>query len=113
MGGCRPSEDKGKSTWGFISRLCHTPKQSPLNTPGGFPCGFGRLPTGVTCAGGGRTRCVSLLQINPNGPAWCWWTLAVLPLESRAQLPFLAMRSLKDRLNGIRRVLAFISRNQN
>ncbi|XP_054436297.1 LON peptidase N-terminal domain and RING finger protein 3 isoform X1 [Pteronotus mesoamericanus] len=52
-------------------------------------------------------------QGNPNGPAWCWWTLAVLPLESRAQLPFLAMRSLKDRLNGIRRVLAFISRNQN
>lgn len=52
-------------------------------------------------------------QMNPNGPAWCWWTLAVLPLESRAQLPFLAMRSLKDRLNGIRRVLAFISRNQN
>ncbi|XP_040323910.1 LON peptidase N-terminal domain and RING finger protein 3 [Herpailurus yagouaroundi] len=52
-------------------------------------------------------------QVSPNGPAWCWWTLAVLPLESRAQLPFLAMRSLKDRLNGIRRVLAFISRNQN
>ncbi|XP_029785626.1 LON peptidase N-terminal domain and RING finger protein 3 isoform X3 [Suricata suricatta] len=38
-------------------------------------------------------------QMNPDGPAWCWWTLAVLPLESRAQLPFLAMRSLKDRLN--------------
>ncbi|XP_021541950.1 LON peptidase N-terminal domain and RING finger protein 3 isoform X1 [Neomonachus schauinslandi] len=52
-------------------------------------------------------------QVNPNGPAWCWWTLAVLPLESRAQLPFLAMRSLKDRLNGIRRILAFISRTQN
>lgn len=52
-------------------------------------------------------------QVNPNGPAWCWWILAVLPLESRAQLPFLAMRSLKDRLNGIRRILAFISRNQN
>ncbi|KAF4026700.1 hypothetical protein G4228_018909 [Cervus hanglu yarkandensis] len=52
-------------------------------------------------------------KINPNGPAWCWWTLAVLPLESRAQLPFLAMRSLKDRLNGLRRILAFISRNQN
>ncbi|XP_036299160.1 LON peptidase N-terminal domain and RING finger protein 3 isoform X2 [Pipistrellus kuhlii] len=52
-------------------------------------------------------------QINPNGPAWCWWILAVLPLESRAQLPFLAMRSLKDRLNGIRRILAFIARNQN
>ncbi|XP_007951539.1 LON peptidase N-terminal domain and RING finger protein 3 [Orycteropus afer afer] len=52
-------------------------------------------------------------QINPNGPAWCWWILAVLPLESRAQLPFLAMRSLKDRLNGIRRVLTFMTRNQN
>ncbi|XP_059535331.1 LON peptidase N-terminal domain and RING finger protein 3 isoform X3 [Myotis daubentonii] len=52
-------------------------------------------------------------KINPNGPAWCWWILAVLPLESRAQLPFLAMRSLKDRLNGIRRILAFIARNQN
>ncbi|XP_072837089.2 LON peptidase N-terminal domain and RING finger protein 3 [Pogona vitticeps] len=40
-------------------------------------------------------------QASPNGPAWCWWILAVLPLESRAQLPFLAMTSLKDRLNGI------------
>ncbi|XP_075797238.1 LON peptidase N-terminal domain and RING finger protein 3 isoform X2 [Pelodiscus sinensis] len=49
-------------------------------------------------------------QANPNGPAWCWWVLAVLPLESRAQLPFLAMKSLKDRLNGIRRVLTFMSR---
>ncbi|XP_069895943.1 LON peptidase N-terminal domain and RING finger protein 3 isoform X1 [Dipodomys merriami] len=47
-------------------------------------------------------------QINPNGPAWCWWMLAVLPLENRAQLPFLAMKSLKDRLNGISRVLAFM-----
>ncbi|XP_061454111.1 LON peptidase N-terminal domain and RING finger protein 3 isoform X2 [Rhineura floridana] len=49
-------------------------------------------------------------QSNANGPAWCWWTLAVLPLESRAQLPFLAMTSLKDRLNSIRRILAFMSR---
>ncbi|MEE6496875.1 hypothetical protein FKM82_002514 [Ascaphus truei] len=51
------------------------------------------------------------LQIHPNGPAWCWWTLAVLPLESRAQLPFLAMTSLKDRLTGIRRVLQFMCRS--
>ncbi|XP_038604323.1 LON peptidase N-terminal domain and RING finger protein 3 isoform X2 [Tachyglossus aculeatus] len=51
-------------------------------------------------------------QANPNGPAWCWWVLAVLPLESRAQLPFLAMKSLKDRLNGIRRVLTFMSRSR-
>ncbi|XP_063793422.1 LON peptidase N-terminal domain and RING finger protein 3 [Pseudophryne corroboree] len=48
------------------------------------------------------------LQVNPNGPAWCWWILAVLPLESRAQLPFLAMTSLKDRLTSIRRVLLFM-----
>ncbi|XP_014462635.2 LON peptidase N-terminal domain and RING finger protein 3 isoform X1 [Alligator mississippiensis] len=51
-------------------------------------------------------------QANPNGPAWCWWVLAVLPLENRAQLPFLAMKSLRDRLNGIRRVLMFMSRTR-
>nr|XP_060611995.1 LON peptidase N-terminal domain and RING finger protein 3 [Anolis sagrei ordinatus] len=51
-------------------------------------------------------------QANPNGPSWCWWILAVLPLESRAQLPFLAMTSLKERLNGIKRVLAFMSRSR-
>ncbi|XP_061862595.1 LON peptidase N-terminal domain and RING finger protein 3 isoform X2 [Colius striatus] len=51
-------------------------------------------------------------QANPNGPAWCWWVLAVLPLENRAQLPFLAMKSLKDRLNGIKRVLTFMSRTR-
>ncbi|XP_041051006.1 LON peptidase N-terminal domain and RING finger protein 3-like [Carcharodon carcharias] len=51
------------------------------------------------------------IQASPNGPGWCWWLLAVLPLESRAQLPFLAMTSLQERLNGIRRVLLFMSRN--
>ncbi|XP_042334960.1 LON peptidase N-terminal domain and RING finger protein 3 isoform X2 [Sceloporus undulatus] len=51
-------------------------------------------------------------QASPNGPSWCWWILAVLPLESRAQLPFLAMTSLKDRLNGIKRILAFMSRSR-
>ncbi|KAJ8281735.1 hypothetical protein COCON_G00042540 [Conger conger] len=51
-------------------------------------------------------------QVGPNGPSWCWWLLAVLPLEGRAQLPFLAMTALKDRLIGIRRVLLFMSRNR-
>ncbi|XP_059832690.1 LON peptidase N-terminal domain and RING finger protein 3-like isoform X1 [Hypanus sabinus] len=51
------------------------------------------------------------IQASPDGPGWCWWLLAVLPLENRAQLPFLAMTSLQDRLNGIRRVLLFMSRN--
>ncbi|XP_008587353.1 PREDICTED: LON peptidase N-terminal domain and RING finger protein 3 isoform X2 [Galeopterus variegatus] len=71
------------------------------------------LKTRILCHFGPMPEKEADPQVNPNGPAWCWWILAVLPLESRAQLPFLAMRSLKDRLNGIRRVLAFISRNQN
>ncbi|XP_070616030.1 LON peptidase N-terminal domain and RING finger protein 3 isoform X2 [Erythrolamprus reginae] len=47
-------------------------------------------------------------QVNPDGPAWCWWMLAVLPLENKAQLPFLAMTSLKARLKGIRNILTFL-----
>ncbi|XP_054890185.1 LON peptidase N-terminal domain and RING finger protein 3-like [Poeciliopsis prolifica] len=52
------------------------------------------------------------LQASPNGPSWCWWLLAVLPLEGRAQLPFLALTSLKDRLSGIRKVLLFMSQSR-
>uniref|UniRef100_A0A672ZYT4 LON peptidase N-terminal domain and ring finger 3 n=1 Tax=Sphaeramia orbicularis TaxID=375764 RepID=A0A672ZYT4_9TELE len=52
------------------------------------------------------------LQASPNGPSWCWWLLAVLPLEGRAQLPFLALTSLKDRLSGIRKVLLFMAQSQ-
>lgn len=52
------------------------------------------------------------LKWSPNGPSWCWWLLAVLPLEGRAQLPFLAMTSLKDRLSGIRKVLLFMSQSR-
>ncbi|XP_066505446.1 LON peptidase N-terminal domain and RING finger protein 3-like [Hoplias malabaricus] len=51
-------------------------------------------------------------QASPNGPSWCWWLLAVLPLEGRAQLPFLALTSLKDRLTSIRRVLLLMARNR-
>eukprot|EP00064_Thunnus_orientalis_P012450 superscaffoldBa00001910_g12485 len=49
---------------------------------------------------------------SPNGPSWCWWLLAVLPLEGRAQLPFLAITSLKDRLSGIRKVLLFMAHSR-
>ncbi|XP_072318044.1 LON peptidase N-terminal domain and RING finger protein 3-like [Eucyclogobius newberryi] len=52
------------------------------------------------------------IQTSPNGPSWCWWLLAVLPLEGRAQLPFLALTSLKDRLSGLRKVLLFMSRSR-
>ncbi|XP_053563657.1 LON peptidase N-terminal domain and RING finger protein 2 [Bombina bombina] len=51
-------------------------------------------------------------QTHPSGPAWCWWMLAVLPLESRAQLTILAMTSLKDRLLAIRRILIFVTRKR-
>ncbi|TKS72715.1 RING finger protein 3 [Collichthys lucidus] len=54
----------------------------------------------------------SVLQASPNGPSWCWWLLAVLPLEGRAQLPFLALTSLKDRLSGIRKVLLFMAHSK-
>ncbi|XP_072300307.1 LON peptidase N-terminal domain and RING finger protein 2 [Eucyclogobius newberryi] len=47
-----------------------------------------------------------------SGPAWCWWLLAVLPLENRAQLAILAMTSLKERLMAIRRVLIFVTRKR-
>ncbi|XP_040281023.1 LON peptidase N-terminal domain and RING finger protein 2 [Bufo bufo] len=51
-------------------------------------------------------------QSNSSGPAWCWWMLAVLPLENKAQLTILAMTSLKDRLQAIRRVLLFVTRKR-
>uniref|UniRef100_A0A8C4RVH3 LON peptidase N-terminal domain and ring finger 2 n=1 Tax=Erpetoichthys calabaricus TaxID=27687 RepID=A0A8C4RVH3_ERPCA len=51
-------------------------------------------------------------QASPSGPAWCWWLLAVLPLENRAQLTILAMTSLKDRLIAVRRVLIFVTRKR-
>ncbi|XP_028272302.1 LON peptidase N-terminal domain and RING finger protein 3-like [Parambassis ranga] len=54
----------------------------------------------------------SEIQASPNGPSWCWWLLAVLPLEGRAQMPFLALTSLKDRLSGIRKVLLFMAQSK-
>ncbi|KAM6924011.1 LON peptidase N-terminal domain and RING finger protein 3-like [Xenentodon cancila] len=54
----------------------------------------------------------SELQASPNGPSWCWWLIAVLPLEARAQLQFLALTSLKDRLSGIRKVLLFMAHSK-
>ncbi|XP_029460649.1 LON peptidase N-terminal domain and RING finger protein 2 isoform X2 [Rhinatrema bivittatum] len=49
---------------------------------------------------------------NASGPAWCWWLLAVLPLENKAQLTILAMTSLANRLLAIRRVLMFVTRKR-
>ncbi|XP_077984648.1 LON peptidase N-terminal domain and RING finger protein 3-like [Glandiceps talaboti] len=50
------------------------------------------------------------LQTAVHGPRWTWWLLAVLPLDSRAQMTVLSMASLKDRLLALRRVLNYVSR---
>ena len=52
------------------------------------------------------------LQAIPNGPAWCWWLLAVLPVDPRYQLSVLSMKSLKERLTKIQHILTYFSRDQ-
>ncbi|XP_071243339.1 LON peptidase N-terminal domain and RING finger protein 2-like isoform X3 [Salvelinus alpinus] len=62
-------------------------------------CHFGQLP---------EKDCD--IQGSASGPAWCWWLLAVLPLEKRAQLSILAMTTLRERLSTTRRVLSLVTR---
>ncbi|OCT96867.1 LON peptidase N-terminal domain and RING finger protein 1 [Xenopus laevis] len=52
------------------------------------------------------------IQAAPNGPAWCWWLLAVLPVDPRYQLTVMSMMSLKDRLLKIQHILTCFSRDQ-
>ncbi|KAM5193714.1 LON peptidase N-terminal domain and RING finger protein 1 [Mantella aurantiaca] len=52
------------------------------------------------------------IQVSPNGPAWCWWLLAVLPVDPRYQLSVLSMSSLKDRLLKIQHILTYFSRDE-
>uniref|UniRef100_A0A8C5P8Q3 Lon N-terminal domain-containing protein n=1 Tax=Leptobrachium leishanense TaxID=445787 RepID=A0A8C5P8Q3_9ANUR len=52
------------------------------------------------------------LQVIPNGPAWCWWLLPVLPVDFRCQLSVLSTTSLKDRLLKIQQILTYFSRDQ-
>uniref|UniRef100_UPI00398F8BB2 LON peptidase N-terminal domain and RING finger protein 1 isoform X2 n=1 Tax=Pristiophorus japonicus TaxID=55135 RepID=UPI00398F8BB2 len=49
------------------------------------------------------------IQGPPNGPAWCWWLLAVLPVDPRYQLSVLSMTSLKNRLIKIQNILTYFS----
>ncbi|XP_069131502.1 LON peptidase N-terminal domain and RING finger protein 3-like [Argopecten irradians] len=51
-------------------------------------------------------------QNNTNGSAWLWWTLSVLPLDTRIQMTMLAMRSYEERLNGIKRILMYMRRQR-
>ncbi|KYO46032.1 LON peptidase N-terminal domain and RING finger protein 1 [Alligator mississippiensis] len=52
------------------------------------------------------------IQATPNGPAWCWWLLAVLPVDPRYQLSVLSMMSLRERLIKIQHILTYFSRDQ-
>ncbi|XP_062303303.1 LON peptidase N-terminal domain and RING finger protein 2 [Osmerus eperlanus] len=52
------------------------------------------------------------IQASPSGPAWCWWLLAVLPLEKRAQLSILSMTAFRDRLGAVRRVILLVTRKR-
>ncbi|XP_017264138.1 LON peptidase N-terminal domain and ring finger 1, like [Kryptolebias marmoratus] len=48
------------------------------------------------------------IQATSNGPACCWWLLAVLPIDPRYQLSVLSMPSLKDRLVKIQQILTYL-----
>lgn len=47
-----------------------------------------------------------------NGPAWTWWIVAILPLDSRIQLSILQETSLKRRLGIIQRILCYVMEQQ-
>ncbi|XP_013928436.1 PREDICTED: LON peptidase N-terminal domain and RING finger protein 1-like [Thamnophis sirtalis] len=52
------------------------------------------------------------LQETADGPAWCWWLLAVLPVDPKYQLSVLSMKSLRERLIKIQAILTYFSRDQ-
>ncbi|XP_077158167.1 LON peptidase N-terminal domain and RING finger protein 1 [Paroedura picta] len=54
----------------------------------------------------------SNIQEMANGPAWCWWLLAVLPVDPRYQLSVFCMTSLEERLIKIQDILTYFSRDQ-
>lgn len=49
-----------------------------------------------------------LSQATANGPACCWWLLAVLPIDPRYQLSVLSMTTLKERLVKIQHILTYL-----
>ena len=47
--------------------------------------------------------------LNTRGPAWAWWSLAVLPLDPKIQLALLGMCSVKERLTALKKVSLLFS----
>jgi Lon protease-like protein len=45
-----------------------------------------------------------------SGPAWVWWVLAILPLDTLAQQQILSQTKLKRRLEAISRILGYMKR---
>lgn len=52
------------------------------------------------------------IQASPDGPAWCWWLLAILPLDPTYQMMILSMTSLKDRLTHMKHILSVFTQSQ-
>ncbi|KAG5285701.1 hypothetical protein AALO_G00006410 [Alosa alosa] len=48
------------------------------------------------------------IQATPNGPACCWWLLAVLPVDPRYQLSVLSLPTLRERLLKIQHILTYL-----
>ncbi len=44
-----------------------------------------------------------------DGPTWTWWILAVLPLDPRNQIRLLSQPRLRGRLEGLQRVLRYLT----
>ncbi|XP_067900080.1 LON peptidase N-terminal domain and RING finger protein 1 isoform X2 [Heterodontus francisci] len=49
---------------------------------------------------------------SPDGPRWCWWLLAVIPMDPALQTLVLSSTSLNDRLIHLQRVLDYLAQNQ-
>merc|ERR1712079_4979 len=45
-----------------------------------------------------------------SGPAWCWWVLAIMPLDNQAQQQILSQNQLTKRLEAMARILGFMKR---
>lgn len=70
----------------------------------------GLQQTCVTNAIGPMPPLEESLVSSPNGPSWLWWALAATPLHDKEKLSILAMTSLAERLQSIRRFLALLIR---